>query len=60
MISLCDILYPNDRVYAISAEIGTTVKPTPVANNVTDVVVAQIETTVSIDSTIEISVQCFF
>ena len=29
MINLCDTLLPNDRVHAIPADIGKTIKPTP-------------------------------
>ena len=56
MIILCNPLLPNDKAHAIPAEIGTTIKPTPVTYKVTDVVVAPIMTTVSTDSSIEVSV----
>ena len=29
MINLCDTLLPNDRVHAIPADIGKTIKPIP-------------------------------
>ena len=40
----------NDRAHATPAEIGTTFNPTPIADNVTDVVVAPTITNVSTDS----------
>ena len=54
MINLCITLLP--RAHAIPAEIGTTIKPTPVTDNVTGVVVEPIITTVWTDSNIEVSV----
>ena len=60
MIILCITLLPNDRAHAIPAEIGTTTKPTRVTDNITDVVVEPITTTVWTDSNIEVSVLCFF
>ena len=60
MIILCITLLPSDRAHAIAAEIGTTIKPTPVTDNVTCVVVEPIITTVWTDSNIEVSVLCFF
>ena len=60
MIILCIILLPNDRAHAIPTEIGTTIKPKPVTDNVTCVVVEPILTTVWTDSFIEVSVLCFF
>ena len=59
MINLCTTLLPNDRAHANPAEIGTTIKPTPVTDNVTCVVVEPIITTVWTDSNIEVSVLCF-
>ena len=60
MIIFFIILLPNDRAHAILAEIGTTIKSTPVTDNVTCVVVEPIITTVWTDSNIEVSVLCFF
>ena len=54
MIILGNTLLPNDRGQAIPADCGTTIKPTPVTDNVTDVVVAPIITTVSSDSNTEV------
>ena len=56
MIILCITLKNNDRAQAIAAEIGTNIKPTPVTDNATDVVVAPMKTTLSTDSNIEVSV----
>ena len=53
MIILSITFLPNDRPHAIPPEIGTTIKPTPVTNNVTGVVVEPIKTTVWTDSNIE-------
>ena len=50
MTNFCITLLPNEKVQAILAEIGTTINPTPVTDNVTDVVIAPITTIVSIDS----------
>ena len=50
MINLCNTLLANDRAHATPAEIGTTINPTPVTDNVTDVVVVAIVTIVSTDS----------
>ena len=53
----CNTLLPNGKAHAIPAEIGTTIKPTPVTDNVTVVVVvAPIVTTVSTDSNIDLIV----
>ena len=60
MIILSIILLLNDKAHAIPAEIGTTIKTTPVTDNVTCVVVEPIKTTVLTDSIIEVSVLCFF
>ena len=60
MFILCITLLPNDRAHAIPEEIGTTIKPTLVTDNVTGVVVEPIITTVWTDSNIEVSVLCFF
>ena len=56
MVILCITLLPYDRAQANPAEIGTTIKPIPVTDNVTDVVVEPIVTTVSTDSNNEVSV----
>ena len=56
MIILCITLLPNDRTLAIPAELGTNIKPTPVTDNVTVVVVAPISATVATYSIIEVSV----
>ena len=37
MINLCSILLPKDRPQAIPADIGKTIKPIPVTDNVIDV-----------------------
>ena len=50
MIILCITFLPNGRAHAISAEIGSTIKPTPVTDNVTQVVVEPKITTVWTDS----------
>ena len=60
MIILCITFLPNDRAHAIPAEIASTIKPTPVPDNVTDVVVGPIMTTVWTESNIGVSVLCFF
>ena len=60
MIILCITLLPNDRAHAIPAEIGTTIKPTPVIDNLTDVVVEPKITTVWTDSIFEVIFLCFF
>ena len=60
MIILSITFLPNGRAHAIPPEIGTTIKPTPVTDNVTGVVVEPIKTTVWTDSNIEVSVLCFF
>ena len=59
-IILCITLLPSDRAHAIPAGISTTIKPTPVTDNVTGNVVEPIKTTVWTDSNIEVSVLCFF
>ena len=60
MIILCISLLPNDRAHAIPAEIGTIIKPSPVTDKVTGVVVEPVLTTVWTYSNIEVSVLCFF
>ena len=59
MIILCNFLLPNDRVHAIPADIGTTIKPKPVTDSCTDIVVEPIITTVSTECSIEVSVLYF-
>ena len=59
MIIFFIILLPNDRAHAILVEIGSTIKPTPVTNNLTDIVVEPIITTVWTDSNIEVIVLFF-
>ena len=50
MIILGITLLLNDRAHADPAEIGTTIKPTPVTDKIRDVVVASILRFVSNDS----------
>ena len=59
MIIFCNTLLPNDRAHALPVDIGTTIKPTPLADKVTGVVVEPIITTLWTDSNIDISVLCF-
>ena len=40
---LCKILLPNDRVHAIAADIGKTIKPIPVLDRVIEVDVAAMD-----------------
>ena len=54
MMTLCNTLSTSDKVQPIPADFGTTINPTPVTDNVTDVVVALIISTVSTDSNIEV------
>ena len=49
-------MLPNDIEQASRAEIGTAINPISVTDNVTDVVVAPITTTVSFDSDNDVSV----
>ena len=44
----------SDKVQPIPADFGTTINPTPVTDNVTDVVVALIISTLSTYSNIEV------
>ena len=53
MFILSITFLPNDRPHATPPEIGTTIKPTPVTDNVTGVVVEPIKTTVWTDSKVE-------
>ena len=50
MINLCNTLLPNDRVQAILADIGNTIKPIPVTDSVIEVDVAAMITILSTDS----------
>ena len=50
MINLCNTLLPNDRVQAITADIGKIIKPTPVTDKVVQVDVAPMIIKLSIDS----------
>ena len=50
MINLCNTLLPNDKVHAIPADIGRTIKPIPVIDKVSKVDVAPIIAIVSTDS----------
>ena len=59
-IILCNILLVNDRKQAIPAESGTIIKPIPVLDYVTDVVVESLITTVSTYSNFEIHVLYLF
>ena len=52
MINLCNSLLPNDRVQAIPADIGKTIKPIPATDSVIEVEVAAMITIVSTDSNI--------
>ena len=52
MINLCINLLHNDRVQAIPADIGNTIKPIPVTDSVIEVYVAPMITILSTDSNI--------
>ena len=56
MINLCNTLLPNDRIHAIPADIGRTIKPIQLIDTVMEVDVAPILTIVSTDSNIVFSV----
>ena len=56
MITLCKILLPIDRVQAIPADIGKTIKRIPVIDRVIEVDVAPMITTESTDSNIVFNV----
>ena len=43
MITFCSTITPIDRARATPASIRTTIKPTPVTDNVTDVMIAPIK-----------------
>ena len=53
MIVLCNTSLPKDRVQAIPADMGKTIKPIPVIDKVIEVDVAPMITIDSIDSNIE-------
>ena len=50
MINLCNTLLPNDRVHAIPADIGKTIKPIPVIDRIIEVDVAPMLKILSTDS----------
>ena len=50
MIKFYNTLLPSDRVHAIPADIGKTIKPIPVIDRVKEVDVAPMKTIVSTDS----------
>ena len=50
MINLCNTLLPSDRVQAISAEFGKTIKPIAVLDKVMEVDVAAMIIILSTDS----------
>ena len=52
MIILCNTLLPKDRVQAIPADMGKTIKPIPAVDKVIEVDVAPMITIGSIDSNI--------
>ena len=52
MINLCNTVLPSDKVHAIAADIGKTIKPTPVIVRVIEVDVAPIIMMESTDSNI--------
>ena len=56
MVILCFTFLPNDKAQANPAEVGNTIKPTPVADNVAVIAVTPIRTTVSTDSKTDVSV----
>ena len=60
MIKLCNTLLPKDRVQAIPADIGKTIKPIPVIDRVIDVDGAPMVTIESTDSNIVFRVVYFF
>ena len=53
MVISCKTLSPNDRVHAIPADFGKTIKPIPVIDEVIQVDIAPMITSVSKDSNIE-------
>ena len=52
MINSCNTLLPNDRVHAIPADIGKTIKPKPVIARVIEVDVAAVIIILSTSSSI--------
>ena len=60
MIVFCVISLPNDRAQANPVEFGTTIKPTPVTDKVTDFVVAPVLKTVSTDSILRLVLSKFY
>ena len=60
MIILCNILLPNDRVQAIPADIGKTIKPKPVNDKAIEVDVAAIITIESTDFNLVLKVFIVF
>ena len=52
MIIMCKVLLPIDRVLAIPADVGKTIKPIPVIDKVIEVDVASMITIESIGSNI--------
>ena len=56
MINLGITFLPNEKTHASTAEIGTTINPTPVRDNVTDFFIDPFLTTVSTGSNFEVSV----
>ena len=60
LINLCNTLLPNDRVHAISVDIGNIIKSTPVIDRVIEVEIAPIITIVSTVSKIVLDFFNFF
>ena len=60
MIVLCITLLLNDRVQAIPADFGKTIKPIPVIDRVREVDVAPMITIESTDSNIVFGVDIFY
>ena len=60
MLILCNTLLPNDRTHATPAEIGNTIKPTPVIDKNADVVVAPFLASASFESQMDVNVLNFF
>ena len=52
MIILCNTLFSSDKVQALPADIGKTIKPTPVIDRVIELEVAPMITIESTDSKI--------
>ena len=52
MINLCNTLFVKDKVQAIPADFGKTIKPIPVIDRVIEVDVAPMKTNIPIDSSI--------